>query len=94
VSTADAQGFISYKNNLQEYAQKNHKPIPQYTCQKAEIGYTANVCVDGKMFSCLQSQREKKDAEQCAAFQALKDLGYIDANDMFSPKLGTEKGKL
>jgi hypothetical protein len=24
----------------------------------------------------------------------LKDLGYIDANDMFSPKLGTEKGKL
>ena len=93
MSSADAQGFISYKNNLQEYAQKSHKPIPQYTSQKADIGFTATVNVDGQMFSCLQSQREKKDAEQGAAFEALKALGYIGADDMFSPKLGTGKGK-
>lgn len=48
--------------------------------------------VDDMMFSCLQSQREKKDAEQCAAFEALKALGYISPSDMYSPKLGKNKG--
>ena len=94
VSSPDAQGFISYKNNLQEYAQKDHKPVPQYACQKADIGYTATVTVDGMVFTCSQSQREKKDAEQSAAFEALKSLGFIDSNEMFTPKLGTGKGKL
>ncbi len=93
MSSADSQGFISYKNNLQEYVQKIHKPVPQYTSQKADIGFTASVTVDGMMFSCLQSQRDKKDAEQGAAFEALKALGYIDANATFSPKPGNGKGK-
>ena len=93
VTSADAQGFISYKNNLQEYAQKNHIPIPQYTPQKADVGFTASVSVDGQMFTCLQSQREKKDAEQGAAFEALKALGFIDANDVYSAKMGNGKGE-
>ena len=94
VSPADPQGFISYKNNLQEYAQKNHKPIPQYVTQKADVGYTSTVSVDGVSYSCQQTQREKKDAEQGAAFEALKALGYIGAGETFSPKLAPEKGKV
>ena len=94
MSSADAQGFISYKNNLQEYAQKNHKPIPQYVAQKEDVGYSATVSFDGVSYSCQQSQRDKKDAEQGAAFEALKALGYIDANEMFSPKVAPEKGKV
>ena len=94
VSPADPQGFISYKNNLQEYAQKNHKPIPQYVTQKADVGYTSTVSVDGVSYSCQRTQREKKDAEQGAAFEALKALGYIGAGETFSPKLAPEKGKV
>lgn len=86
VPQPDASGYISYKNSLQEYAQKNHRPIPNYTCQKADVGYTASVMVDNMMFSSLQSQIERKEAEQSAAFEALKAFGYIDYNETFSPK--------
>ncbi|XP_028392194.1 hornerin-like isoform X2 [Dendronephthya gigantea] len=87
------EGFISYKNKLQEFAQKNHKPVPQYSSRKTDMGYTADVCVDNQMFSCLQTEREKKDAEQSAAFEALKCLGFIDANESFTAKLGSGKAK-
>lgn len=78
--------FISYKNSLQEYCQKLHKPVPQYTVTKVDVGYSASVVVDGVTYSCQTSQRERKFAELGAAFEALKGLGFIDASATFSPK--------
>lgn len=80
------QTFISYKNSLQEFCQKHHKPVPQYTLSKVEVGYSATVDVDGVTYSCQTSQREKKFAELGAAFEALKGLGFINANATFTAK--------
>ena len=80
------QNFISYKNSLQEYCQKIHKPVPQYTVMKVDVGYSATVVVDGVTYSCQMSQRERKFAEVGAAFEALKGLGFIDAGAAYSAK--------
>lgn len=80
------KNFISYKNSLQEYCQKHHKPVPQYVVNKADVGFSASVVVDGVTYPCEMSQRERKYAELGAAFEALKGLGFISGIIKYSPK--------
>ena len=78
--------FISFKNSLQEYCQKKHMPVPAYNSFRNSFGYSAKVEVAGQTIQSSSIQKERKDAEQNAAYEALKILGLIVATVQFTAK--------
>ena len=69
---------MNYKSRLQEYAQKNNLPIPEYS-EISRIGpdhsptYKVSVKIQGKLYGKGEG-RKKQDAEKDAAKAALKKI--------------------
>ena len=85
--------FISFKNSLQEYCQKNHLPVPSYTTFKNNSVYTgfsfsAKVEVARQTFKSRGMHRDRRVAEKNAAFVALQMMGLIPASVEFSNQTG------
>lgn len=72
---------LSYKNILQEYAQKRKLATPHYETEQSEDGFKSTVSVtDGSGRSCRFSsdgQQAKKTAEQQAAQRACCELKLV-----------------
>jgi len=73
--------FASYKNTLQEYCQKRKGAVPQYSSETESDGsrwLIGKVSFLGHVCASEGPSDVAKDAEQRAAFAALKGLGYLD----------------
>ena len=73
--------FASYKNTLQEYCQKRKGAVPQYSSESESDGsrwLIGKVSFLGHVCASEGPSDVAKDAEQRAAFAALKGLGYLD----------------
>lgn len=83
--------FASYKNSLQEYCQKIHAPVPAYRTNRGPAGYLATVSF--LTLNCVGDvpTANSKNADQRAAFVALKTIGYIPQNNVFGSAI---KGKV
>ena len=64
-----------YKSILQSYAQKKNLAKPEYDCHPFENGFRGTVRFNGKVFESSGAKPTKKEAEQCAAEEALNVLG-------------------
>lgn len=84
--------FSSYKNSLQEYCQKLHLPVPQYNSTRGSYGLMGCVKFASKSVSAAKATDTVKEADQRAAFQALKQLGYLDKSCTYE-NLNTLKRK-
>ena len=69
---------MSYKNQLQEFAQSNKHALPEYETISTAEGFTSKVTVGSKLYFNHKHDvaKTKKDAEQKAAKLALKILGF------------------
>lgn len=76
--------FISYKNILQEYCQKKYLPVPSYKAKKANIGYIGNVLFGPESLESSVTMPSIKEAEQRAAFEALKSVGVLPNDAEFN----------
>ena len=89
--------FASYKNSLQEYCQKRKGAVPQYSSEKQSTGsrwHIGKVTFLGQIFASEAPSDVPKDAEQRAAFAALKGLGYLDKNLQYKNLTHQNAGKL
>ncbi|XP_032220208.2 protein PRRC2A isoform X1 [Nematostella vectensis] len=77
--------FISFKNSLQEFAQKKGIPVPRYFSKKAQIGMMSTVVISDHKFHSTGLHKDKKQSEQNAAWFALKKLGIIPVETIFTP---------
>ncbi len=69
---------LNYKSLLQEWCQKKYKEVPLYKLQKTkgldhQKTFFVDVFIKNKCYG-TSSSRQKKQAEQSAAYQALKKL--------------------
>ena len=83
--------FSSYKNALQEYCQKRKAPVPQYKQTKSPTGYIGTVAFLDFNFSAEAGTDTPKDADQRAAFSALKGLGYFNKDLVYTAVTNTNK---
>ena len=76
----DQSGFTSYKNLLQEYAQKKKLPLlPSYSTQRTGEGFQSKVTIvrpsGEKLVISSGNHPTKKAAEQEAAMIACDQIG-------------------
>ncbi|MCW6037321.1 ribonuclease III [Spirulina subsalsa FACHB-351] len=71
---------LNYKNKLQHWAQTKRQNVPEYKSIKAGLQhsprFTATVIINGKQYGQAEG-KNKKEAEQNAAFKACKQLGLV-----------------
>ncbi|CAH9125049.1 unnamed protein product [Cuscuta epithymum] len=67
-----------YKNQLQQYAQKQGLPLPQYSCETEgpphDRRFRSRVAFSGKFYECQQFFTTLKEAEQAAAKVAVEAI--------------------
>jgi len=80
--------FLTYKNSLLEHCQKRSLGTPVYACKMSGNEYFGSVEIDTLMVRSNLGQDEQKDAEQAAAFEALKKLGYLSDDALFNSDPG------
>ena len=81
--------FCSYKNSLQEYCQKSRIPTPSYKVVLNAPGeYVGSVSFNNNLVQATVGHRSVKEAEHHAAFDALKQLGYLAESSMYIPISG------
>lgn len=83
--------FSSYKNSLQEYCQKRHGPVPTYHSKRNSLGIVGVVTVFADTYEADTATSTAKDADQRAAFTALKKLGYIPETCEFGIRVSENK---
>lgn len=69
--------FSNYKNALQEYCQKCHAAVPSYQSQRGSTGLLGAVTFMANKYEAEVATDNVKEADQRAAFSALKGLGYL-----------------
>jgi len=69
--------FQSYKTSLQEYCHKKKFPAPQYVIEKESDGLVGTVSFSCSYVKCEEKSGSVKEADARAAFEALKQLGYL-----------------
>lgn len=86
ISFAVPPAQVMYKNQLQEYLQKNGKQLPTYIT--VNEGFThapkfrTKVLVDGSEYESKSTYPTKKQSEQAAAKLAYESIhNNVDAND-------------
>ena len=77
IQNMQQQDCFSWKNLLQETAQKNNLKIPEYHVSMNGNNFVATVEFQGRTFTSINSFDKKKSAEQNAALVALHALGVI-----------------
>jgi len=82
--------FTSYKNTLQEYCSKKKLPSPNFDCLKEKHGLVGTVSFGKTKVKCTKVFDNRKEAEMCAAYEALKKLGYLKGDKSHDLK---RKGK-
>lgn len=89
--SADSQGsqmnpntapHVSYKNQLQEFCQKNKLELPQYQSVHEKKSFTCTVRVAGKCFESTNC-KTKKGSEQTVARVALQAMGLLQQNQVW-----------
>ncbi|XP_065676877.1 uncharacterized protein LOC100206939 isoform X2 [Hydra vulgaris] len=84
--------FCSYKNSLQEYCQKSRLPTPSYKVVLSGPGmHIGNVTFNNTLVHGTVAYRIIKEAENNAAFEALKQLGYLHENSIYIPIAGVKR---
>lgn len=78
---------VSFKNILQERAQKLAIPLPQYETTERSLGFVSTVTFDGLSFKSQGFSLSKKMAEQNAASIAIKVLTSEKGTCGESPEL-------
>ena len=78
---------VSFKNILQERAQKLGIPLPQYETTERSLGFVSTVTFDGLCFKSQGFSLSKKMAEQNAASIAIKVLTSEKGTCGESPEL-------
>ncbi|XP_016180865.1 uncharacterized protein LOC107623203 isoform X4 [Arachis ipaensis] len=89
VTTADRKNMAHlYKNQLQNYAQKQNLPLPVYTSEwegpPHAMRFKCKVTLDGQTYECPTAFSKLKDAEHAAAEVALLSLlrgGFQEIQD-------------
>lgn len=77
--------FSSFKNSLQEYCQKRKAAVPSYKQERTEAGFLGTVSFLSFNYTAEAATDNPKDADQRAAFAALKSLGYIPNECKYNP---------
>ena len=77
----NAAPHISYKNQLQEFCQKNKLELPQYHSVHEKKSFTCTVHVAGKCFESAGC-KTKKGSEQSVARVALQAMGLLQQNQV------------
>ena len=75
--------FLTYKNSLVEHCQKKSLGTPVYACKMTGNDYFGCVEFDTLMVRSNLGQATPKEAEQAAAFEALRKLGYLSDDAVF-----------
>eukprot|EP00794_Sanderia_malayensis_P018699 gene18699-20587_t len=80
-----SQGFISYKNLLQEDCQKKHIPTPSYRTEKDDSrgGYIGIVICNLQEFRAKTHMFTTKEAEQRVAFDVLQIKNILPSTAQF-----------
>ncbi|NMC57181.1 MAG: ribonuclease III [Eubacteriaceae bacterium] len=73
--------YVNYKSFLQEYLQKQHKPIPEYKLKEVKGEshkqiFMVELYIGDKLVVC-ESATSKKEAEKRAAKKALENMGIL-----------------
>jgi len=84
--------FCSYKNSLQEYAQKKSQPVPVYRTSKLGTEYYCSVTFSVHNYRCPTGTLNPKEAESRCAYEVLVKLGYLEEKD-YIPTTGDTKRK-
>eukprot|EP00794_Sanderia_malayensis_P010694 gene10695-11831_t len=81
-----SQGFISYKNLLQEDCQKKHIPTPSYRTEKDDSrgGYIGIVICNSQEFRAKIHKFTRKEAEQRVAFDVLQIKDILPSTAQFN----------
>ncbi|XP_052111432.1 double-stranded RNA-binding protein 1 isoform X11 [Arachis duranensis] len=95
VTTADRKSMAHlYKNQLQNYAQKQNLPLPVYTSEwegpPHAMRFKCKVTIDGQTYECPTAFSKLKDAEHAAAEVALLSLlsgGFQEDNSVLYKNL-------
>ncbi|XP_057740817.1 double-stranded RNA-binding protein 1-like isoform X2 [Arachis stenosperma] len=95
VTTADRKSMTHlYKNQLQNYAQKQNLPLPVYTSEwegpPHAMRFKCKVTIDGQTYECPTAFSKLKDAEHAAAEVALLSLlpgGFQEDNSVLYKNL-------
>jgi len=69
--------FQSYKNSLQDFCHKKKFSAPQYVAEKEDDGLVGTVRFSSSYVKCKEKSGNMKEADSRAAFEALKQLGYL-----------------
>ena len=80
--------FISYKNTLQEYCQKQHLAVPQYKTEKYHVGFIGTVSFGSSYYKSEIPMPTGKDAEQRVGFDALKAINVLAEDATFDIHAG------
>ena len=73
--------FNSYKHSLHEYCQKKHLPATQFKPIKEQNGFLGNVVFAQHDIRCEMVSCNAKKADERAAFEALKKIGYLKSSE-------------
>lgn len=68
-----------YKNALQSYAQRRKLDLPKYTNEVKGGKYVSTVLIGEKKFKSKEPKQSKREADQSAAEEALRNLGNEDS---------------
>ena len=81
--------FSSYKNSLQEFCQKRKAAVPSYKHERTQAGLLGSVSFLNFLYKADVETDNAKDADQRAAFSALKNLGYLPKDSTYIPSTTT-----
>jgi len=83
--------FMSYKSSLQEYCQKKKISIPHYEAVKEGSSLVGTVSFSCSYVKCEEMAASVKEADSRAAYEALKQLGYLQGHKFEMPGNGLKR---